>query len=221
MLEKRYLGEIDRLRASLDLDGNADVRDALAAVARAAEELLPLRTGARVGAVECPASFFAAACERCDDERAGAAAPALVEILGAGRGARARTAIRCATIDDLAPDIRRWIEEETFVPESSGRRLHLLDAQAARFGDFDDVTLVGLIEGEWPERPRRNIFYAPSVLGALGWPSETRSPRRGRPRLSGSGRFAVASRGPFDLHVRRRGAGGAVDVDRGGRRARR
>jgi RecB family exonuclease len=29
-----------------------------------------------------------------------------------------------------------------------------------------------LIENEWPERPRRNIFYAPSLLKALGWPSE-------------------------------------------------
>ena len=39
-------------------------------------------------------------------------------------------------------------------------------------GEFDDVTLVGLIEQEWPERPRRNIFYPPSLLKALGWPSE-------------------------------------------------
>ena len=50
--------------------------------------------------------------------------------------------------------------------------MHLLDAQAARFGDFDTITIVGLIEGEWPERPRRNIFYSPGVLSALGWPSE-------------------------------------------------
>jgi RecB family exonuclease len=47
-----------------------------------------------------------------------------------------------------------------------------LDAHAARFGDFDTLTLVGLIEGEWPERQRRNIFYAPGLLASLGWPSE-------------------------------------------------
>jgi RecB family exonuclease len=29
-----------------------------------------------------------------------------------------------------------------------------------------------MIEGEWPERPLRNIFYSPGVLVALGWPSE-------------------------------------------------
>ena len=50
--------------------------------------------------------------------------------------------------------------------------MHLLDDQAARYGDFDDVTIVGLIEHEWPERPRRNIFYPPALLKSLGWPSE-------------------------------------------------
>src|SRR4029079_1541728 len=43
---------------------------------------------------------------------------------------------------------------------------------AARYGEFDDLNLVGLIEGEWPERPKRNIFYPPSLLASLGWPTE-------------------------------------------------
>src|SRR5205807_3037922 len=30
----------------------------------------------------------------------------------------------------------------------------------------------GLIEGEWPERPRRSIFYPPGLLAVLGWPPE-------------------------------------------------
>ena len=45
--------------------------------------------------------------------------------------------------------------------------VRLLDAQAARFADVDDVQLVGLVEGEWPERTRRSIFYPPSLLGLL------------------------------------------------------
>ena len=58
-------------------------------------------------------------------------------------------------------------------PSPTGRTgVHLLDDQAARYGDFDDVTIVGLIENDWPERPRRNIFYPPALLKALGWPSE-------------------------------------------------
>ena len=38
--------------------------------------------------------------------------------------------------------------------------------------DFDDSSSSALIENEWPERPRRNIFYPPALLKALGWPSE-------------------------------------------------
>ena len=46
--------------------------------------------------------------------------------------------------------------------------MHLVDEQAARYGDFDEIAMVGLVEGEWPERPRRNIFYSPGLLSALG-----------------------------------------------------
>src|SRR4030095_5010762 len=34
------------------------------------------------------------------------------------------------------------------------------------------MTIAGLVEPEWPERTRRNIFYPPALLQALGWPSE-------------------------------------------------
>jgi len=96
-------------------------------------------------------------------------------------------------IDDLALAVRRWIEQQTFplgeqtreqsavaglqlptvqasVRERSG--VHLVDDHAAPYGDFDDVTIVGLVDADWPERPRRNIFYPPSLLKSLGWPSE-------------------------------------------------
>ena len=45
--------------------------------------------------------------------------------------------------------------------------------ESVGFGDFDHVQLAGMIEGEWPERPRRNIFYGPSILRDLGWPAES------------------------------------------------
>ncbi|MEO8070883.1 MAG: PD-(D/E)XK nuclease family protein, partial [Acidobacteriota bacterium] len=32
--------------------------------------------------------------------------------------------------------------------------------------------LVGLVEGDWPERVRRSIFYSSGLLKALGWPQE-------------------------------------------------
>src|SRR5207253_3479215 len=108
---------------------------------------------------------------RQGDERAERGRAALGEILQRLASAYAAHGDREATIDDLAPDIRRWVEEATFLPDSGGVGLQLVDARSARFTDCDDMTLVGLVEGEWPERTRRNIFYAPSVLTVLGWPS--------------------------------------------------
>ena len=32
------------------------------------------------------------------------------------------------------------------------------------------MDLVGLVETDWPERPRRNIFYTSGLLKELGWP---------------------------------------------------
>src|SRR5262249_54446821 len=93
-------------------------------------------------------------------------------------------------IDDVAIAVRRGVEQQTFALEPSleqsavadgglklqlktgGTRIWLLDDHAAPYGDFDDVTVVGLIDADWPERLRRNIFYPPSLLKALGWPSE-------------------------------------------------
>ena len=73
---------------------------------------------------------------------------------------------------DLASAVHRWVGEETCAAPATASGVCLLDDQAARYGAFDDVTIVGLIESEWPERPRRNIFYPPALLRALGWPSE-------------------------------------------------
>jgi RecB family exonuclease len=75
-------------------------------------------------------------------------------------------------IDELAHAVRRWIGDRTFAPETGDSGVHLIDDQAARYGDFDEMIIVGLIDQDWPERPRRNIFYPPTLLKALGWPSE-------------------------------------------------
>jgi RecB family exonuclease len=76
--------------------------------------------------------------------------------------------------EGLRSIIHRSLEGQTFGADRPERQvgLQLLDEQAARYGDFDDITIVGLVDGEWPERPRRNIFYSPGLLRALGWPSE-------------------------------------------------
>lgn len=73
---------------------------------------------------------------------------------------------------ELVPVIRRWIETQTFTPRTGSSGIVLVDTQAARYGVFSDVSLVGLVEGEWPERRRRNIFYPASLVATLGWPRD-------------------------------------------------
>jgi RecB family exonuclease/inactivated superfamily I helicase len=76
------------------------------------------------------------------------------------------------TVADLSVAVRRLIEEQTFVADAARHGVHVLDDRAARYGDFDDLTIVGVVEHEWPSKPRRNIFYPPALLKALGWPTE-------------------------------------------------
>lgn len=76
------------------------------------------------------------------------------------------------TLGDLAADLRHRIEGQTFTPDTGEDGVQLVDAAAAPFGSFDALHLVGLVDGEWPRRQRRNIFYSPGLLTALGWPAE-------------------------------------------------
>ena len=73
----------------------------------------------------------------------------------------------------VAAVIKRWIEAHTFAPRTGEEGVHVVDAESARFGDFDGVQLAGLVDGEWPGTPHRNIFYPPSLLRELGWPAES------------------------------------------------
>jgi RecB family exonuclease len=73
-------------------------------------------------------------------------------------------------VAEIAAMIRRWIEGQTFAPRAGATGVQVLDAQAARYGEFDEIFLVGLVEGEWPQRPAKNIFYPASLLSQLDWP---------------------------------------------------
>lgn len=72
-----------------------------------------------------------------------------------------------ATGAEIASSIRRWLGAQTFAARTGVEGVRVLDAQAARFADVDDVQLMGLVDGEWPERSRRSIFYPPFLLGLL------------------------------------------------------
>lgn len=74
--------------------------------------------------------------------------------------------------DEVAALLRRWIEGHTFAPRTGNSGVHVVDSASARFGSFEHMHLAGLVDGEWPERPRRNIFYSTAILRELGWPSE-------------------------------------------------
>ena len=97
---------------------------------------------------------------------------AILGALGALADAHAAHDDEALLVTELANTVRRWIEGQTFSPRTGHDGITLLDAQAAAYADLDDVRLIGLVEGDWPERSRRSIFYPASLLGQLGWPNE-------------------------------------------------
>jgi RecB family exonuclease len=98
---------------------------------------------------------------------------AVFEALRGLQHAYARFDERMVPFDETAAVLKRWIDAHTFAPKTGDTGVHLVDAATARFGDFEAVQLAGLVDGEWPDTPRRNIFYSPGLLRELGWPSET------------------------------------------------
>jgi RecB family exonuclease len=178
--DRRYLGDPKRLdeMAATWTDGARAATPALRAAVDIVRELAPLGTAAPASQqVTRLLAFWDAHLRPLDDtdprsarERRGRAA--IRETVSAIASARAAHGDADWTIDDLALAVRRAIEDQTFQSETAAAGLHLVDDRAARYGDFDDLTIVGLVETDWPERPRRNIFYPPALLKALGWPSE-------------------------------------------------
>ncbi|MSO29467.1 MAG: hypothetical protein EXQ48_00800 [Acidobacteria bacterium] len=190
-----YLGDMDALdRFSIP---------AAAVLRRVAGELLPLRTAAPLAAHLGLLFSFLTAHENVpgpDDplrERQLRARAAILGTLATLRDAYARFDATPMDFDTGAAIVRRWIEGQTFAPRTGESGVHLVDAESARFGDFEAVQLAGLVDGEWPDRPRRNIFYAGGVLRELGWPAESdrldgaRAAFRDLLRLPGS--YLVAS----------------------------
>jgi RecB family exonuclease len=86
-------------------------------------------------------------------------------------------------IADLAASIRRWIEGQTFSPRTGSAGVRLIDAHAAPYAHVDELRIVGLVESDWPEPPRRSIFYPASLLGQLGWPGDAERASAARARF--------------------------------------
>ena len=180
--EKRYLGDPVRLEQLVAVWHDDAARDAAQAALAITRRLMPLGgkapASASLGRLASLLAELWKPLEAGDrfairDQRARAAVAEVVEAL---RAAHATYHDPEWTFADAAGAVRRSIEASTFaaapLEERAAPRVFLLDDQAARYGSFDDVIVVGLIENEWPEAGVRNIFYPPALLKALGWPSE-------------------------------------------------
>ena len=176
--DERYLGELDRLARIVSAAKSADAKLAGAAAVLAAQDLAPLTEPAPASfQLQRLASFIEKHLRIVDDadplaEREKLARLALVAGLGALSDAHGAHDDVAWTIDEMGVAIRRWIEDETFALDRTSSGVQLLDDRAARYGEFDEMFIVGLVEGDWPEKTRRNIFYPSNLMKALGWPSE-------------------------------------------------
>ena len=173
--EARYLGDPERLET---IAARPPGDQALSAAVRIAGALAPL-ANARPASHQLSLllEFWSSHLRPIDPAEPSAtrerrARAAIGEMLSALAAVHAAHDDPVWTIADVGVAVRRWIEEHTFGPGPSADGVQLLDDQAARYGDFADIAVVGLVETDWPEKPRRNIFYPPSLLRSLGWPSE-------------------------------------------------
>lgn len=186
--EAGYLGDLEtleRLVQSWQSDGSRapeGARRAGVVLYEVARELAPLRSSAAVAMHLDRLLAFLTAHDRLpgpDPDREDVlrarqlrARAAVHVLLRALRDAYVRFDGTIAEFDEIAAMVRRGIEAHTFAPRSGDSGVHLVDTESARFGEFDFVQLAGLVDGEWPDRPRRNIFYSPAILRDLGWPAD-------------------------------------------------
>lgn len=182
--EAGYLGDIEaleRLIATWDSASEPSSRtrriaDVLLATAR---ELAPLREEAPCAEHLDRLLAFLLTHERlpaADDPlrpRLLRGRAAVLDALTSLRDAHARFDPAPVDFDAVAAVVKRWIEAHTFTPYTGEGGVHVIDADSARFGDFESVQLAGLVDAEWPESARRNIFYPSVLLRELGWPTES------------------------------------------------
>ena len=184
LTENGYTGDVEALGRLIDAWNRAQPPQPAAVRAgrllqRLAHELAPLRTPAAVSEHLSALLRFLTAHETLprgssDTARArhlrarGAVLATITSLLDAHR----RFDAGVGDFDEVTALLRRWIEGQTFAPRTGSAGVHVLDSASAPFGRFEFVHCAGLVDGEWPERPRRNIFYSTAILRELGWPAE-------------------------------------------------
>ena len=184
MAAQRYLGGLDRL-AALERSLTGTAQTVAAAALAVGNELAPLlETRPLVEQADLLRQFL----ERHDraypvdsrlpsdrrspgdavqERRRRARAAVIAALEGLATAFRRHDPDAAGGVAELSGAIRRWLGAQTFAADARTGGVRILDAQAARFAEFDDVQIMGLVEGEWPERPRRNIFYSRALLAEL------------------------------------------------------
>jgi ATP-dependent helicase/nuclease subunit B len=158
-----------------DTDGAARGATAAASIVRALVPLAgPQPASAALDVLRRFLDQFAAPIAAADPlaERLQRARAGVLSILDALAEAHRRHHDLHWGIDELSATVRRRVESETFTPVRGDSGVQVVDAAAAPFGDFESLHLVGLVDGEWPARRRRNVFYSHKVLSGLGWPAD-------------------------------------------------
>ena len=167
MAEQRYLGGLDRLRA-LAATWTGDEQPAARAALAAAATLAPLaEPRPMIEQVELVRAFLDAHDRDHDDRRRRARSAVAMALDGLIAAYRRHDPSATGTVTELSAAIRRWLGSQTFEVATTRGGVRILDAQSARFADLEDVQLLGLVEGEWPERQRRNVFYPRSLVAQL------------------------------------------------------
>ena len=184
--EARYLGGLDRLEhlarqwSQIDVPASRDDRrrktaaPAAAAIVRALRDLAPLASPRPLVAQIETLIGWLRRFDRAPDEddptasrRLRVRAAVLGALVSLADAYRIHDASAEGDVTILSAAIRRWLGSQTFAASIGETGVQIVDAQAARFGEFDDVQLLGLIDGEWPERVRRNVLYPSSLLNQL------------------------------------------------------
>ena len=169
LADQRYLGGLERL-SSLAEACSGPARPAFRAALAVATILAPLgEARPLVEHVDLLRAFL----DRHDrpqpgnDRRDRVRAAVMLALAGLGEAYRRHDPGASGTVTDLSASVRRWLGAQTFALRTGEGGLQIVDAQSARFAEFDDLQVMGLVEGEWPERQRRNIFYPQSLLAHL------------------------------------------------------
>lgn len=167
MAEQRYLGGLDRLRALVET-WTGDEQPAARAVLSAAVTLAPLADSRpMVDQVVLLQAFLHAHDRPHDDRRRRARSAVATALDGLIAAYRRHDPSATGTVTELSAAIRRWLGSQTFEMATTRGGVRILDAQSARFADLEDVQILGLVDTEWPERRRRNVFYPRSLVAQL------------------------------------------------------